>query len=157
LIIFMNTKNRNRQRAVSALAAGPRQVSLNHHKAHCVICTHSDRADIEEDFLPWRSAGDIAEEHQVGDRRTVYRHAHATGLWQRRRRNLRAALESLIEGVDTVEVTGDTVIRAAIAHARINDEGRYVDPTRRIIVTHKRQAHAKISRHTAHEIKGPND
>jgi hypothetical protein len=64
-------------------------------------------------------------------------------------------LESLIEGVDTVEVTGDTVIRAAIAHARINDEGN-VDPTRRIIVTHKRQAHAKISRHTAREIKAPN-
>ena len=153
----MSTKYKNRQGAASAPEAGPRRVSLNHHKAHCVICSHSDRADIEEDFLHWRSAGDIAEEHQVGDRRTVYRHAHATGLWQRRRRNLRAALESLIEGVDTVEVTGDTVIRAAIAHARINDEGRYVDPTRRIIVTHKREAHAKISRHTAHEIKRPND
>ena len=152
----MPTKNKNRQGAASAPGAGPRRVSLNHHKSHCVICSHSDRADIEEDFLHWRSAGDIAEEHQVGDRRTVYRHAHATGLWQRRRRNLRAALESLIEGVDTVEVTGDTVIRAAIAHARINDEGN-VDPTRRIIVTHKRQAQAKISRHTAHEIKGPND
>jgi hypothetical protein len=62
----MSTKNKNRQGAASALAAGPRQVSLNHHKAHCAICSHSDRADIEEDFLHWRSPGDIAEEHQLG-------------------------------------------------------------------------------------------
>ena len=41
---------------------------------------------------------DIAEDHRIGDRQTIYRHAHATGLWNRRRRNLRAALESLIEG-----------------------------------------------------------
>lgn len=153
----MNTKNKNRQGAASAPVAGPRRVSLNHHKAHCVICSHSDRADIEEEFLHWRSAGDIAEEHQVGDRRTVYRHAHAIGLWERRRRNLRAALESLIEGAANVEVTGDTVIRAVIAHARINNQGRYVDPTRRLIVAHKRQAPAEISRHTPREIKGPSD
>jgi len=153
----MNTKNRNRQGAASAPTAGPRRVSLNHHKAHCVICSHSDRADIEEEFLHWRSASDIAEEHQLGDRRTVYRHAHAIGLWDRRRRNLRSALESLIEGAANVAVTGDTVIRAVIAHARINKAGKYVDPIRRIAITHKRQPIEKISRHTPREIKAPND
>jgi hypothetical protein len=129
----MPGKKKNRKGAASAPPAGARKPSLSRHRRGCTICRHPNRAVIEEDFQRWRGAGDIAEEHELHDRQSVYRHAHATGLWERRRRNLRVALESLIEGAERVRVTGDTIVRAVIAHARINDEGKYVEPPRHIV------------------------
>ncbi|MGH9776066.1 MAG: hypothetical protein ACRD50_14095, partial [Candidatus Acidiferrales bacterium] len=54
-----------------------------------------------------------------------------------RQRNVRAALEYIIEQVEDIAPTcTDVVIRAVRAYTRINDRGQWVEPPRRLIVTH---------------------
>jgi hypothetical protein len=59
------------------------------HARKCAICHHPDREDLEEDFLAWRNAELIQKDYELPNYRTIYRHARATGLYQRRRENLR--------------------------------------------------------------------
>ena len=66
-------------------------VSRGRHEYQCSICSHAQRAEIEEAFVNWVSPGRIAKEHGVS-RDAVYRHAHALSLMEPRRRNVRAAL-----------------------------------------------------------------
>ncbi|MFZ0634976.1 MAG: hypothetical protein WA755_05640 [Candidatus Acidiferrales bacterium] len=134
----MTIKNKHRKRAADGARPARRRANLNRHKRVCAICRHAHRDAIEEDFLRWVSPADIAEQHKLYDRQTIYRHAHATGLWERRRHTLRFALESLIERAGHVKVTGDTIIRAVIAHTRINDDGKWIDPPQHTIVTRER-------------------
>lgn len=61
------------------------------------------------------------------DRATVYRHAHAFGLFAKRQRNIRAALEKIIEKAGEVEVTSAAVVAAVQAYAKINAAGQWVD------------------------------
>ena len=106
------------------------------HSRLCVICNHPDRAAIEFDFLNWRNPGDIVRAYRFRGLSTIYRHAHATGLFCKRRLNLRFALERIVERVNEVPVTANAVIRAARAVSRINDSGEWVDPPSRLIVEH---------------------
>lgn len=105
------------------------------HARICSICNHPDRDAIEEDFTHWHSPSDIAFDYHLPDRSSVYRHAHATGLFARRSRNLRFVLENLLERVDKVKVTAHAVIRAVRAYTRINDAGEWIEPPTRIIVS----------------------
>ncbi len=59
------------------------------------------------------------------DRSSIYRHAHATGLFALRRRNSRAVLERLVERVDEVSVTDVGILRALREYNRLNDEGQW--------------------------------
>jgi hypothetical protein len=45
-------------------------------------------------------------------RDSIYRHAHALGLMDKRRRNVRAALEKIIEKAGDVEVSATAVVSA---------------------------------------------
>src|SRR5690348_4676812 len=110
--------------------------TLSRHAAKCHICNHPDRAAIEFDFLNWRNPGDLVKGYRFRGLSTIYRHAHATGLFAKRRLNLRFAMERIVERVNEVPVTATSVIRAARAIARINDSGEWVDPPSRVIVTH---------------------
>lgn len=70
------------------------------------------------------------------DRHAVYRHAHATGLFAIRDRNLRRALGLIIHRAETARnITGDTVIRAVRTLAHINDAGEWVNPPTHVIVS----------------------
>ena len=80
-------------------------VSLGRHKRHCTICAHPQCEEIERDFINWKSPSAITTEYGLGDRTTVYRHAHALDLFTKRGRNVRAALEKIIERVGEVDVT----------------------------------------------------
>jgi len=82
---------------------------------------------MEADFVSWRSPGAIAQEYGLADRASVYRHAHALGLFSKRRRNLRAALERIIEKADEVDVTAAAVVAAVQAYSKINGNGQWVD------------------------------
>src|SRR5690348_1921070 len=95
-----------------------------------------DRAAIEFDFLNWRNPGDLVKGYRFRGLSTIYRHAHATGLFAKRRLNLHFAMERIVERVNEVPVTATSVIRAARAISRINDSGEWVDPPSRVIVTH---------------------
>jgi hypothetical protein len=104
-------------------------ISLGRHQRCCTICQHPDREEIETAFIAWRSPALIAEEYGLSDRKTVYRHAHALDLFPKRGRNIRAALESIIEKAGEVEVSASAVVAAVQAYAKINANGAWIDRT----------------------------
>jgi hypothetical protein len=112
------------------------QTDVSYHQRRCTICNHPQCYYIELDFLDWRSPAAIAKRYGIRDRASLYRHAHATGLFAYRRRNIAMALDNIIERADEVKITGSAVIRAVRARTRISDEGEWVDPPNRNIVTH---------------------
>ncbi len=59
----------------------------------------------------------------------MYRHAHALGLFQKRQRNVRAALNRIIERAESVDVTASAVVAAIQAYAKINSAGEWIDKT----------------------------
>ena len=101
-------------------------VSRGRHAAGCKICSHPKLEEIERQFVDWGNTTRIAKEYGL-TRDSVYRHAHATGLFVRRQRNIRAALERIIEKSEGVEVTASAVVSAIQAHAKINASGKWVD------------------------------
>ncbi len=56
---------------------------LERHQRKCVVCAHPDREIIEELFLHWHSPDDTAFHYRVPVR-SLFRHAHATGLYTQR-------------------------------------------------------------------------
>jgi hypothetical protein len=107
-------------------------VNLGRHRRSCSVCAHEKCTEIEEDFVGWKGPGRIAAEYGLADRRAVYRHAHALGLFERRRKNVRAALEAMIEKAAEVEVTGPCVVAAIQAYAKINAEGQWIDRSEQV-------------------------
>jgi hypothetical protein len=107
---------------------GPsKPVSLKRHQRQCTVCAHEKCAEIEADFVGWKSPIKIATEYALPDRMNVYRHAHALGLFDKRRRNVRAALERMIEKVDDVDVNAAAIVAAIQAYSKINAQGQWVD------------------------------
>lgn len=102
------------------------------HEQHCGICKHEERESIERDFIGWRSPITITEEYALSNRATVYRHAHALGLFAKRQRNIRAALERIIERSESVEINASAVVAAIVAYSKINSEGRFIERTERV-------------------------
>jgi hypothetical protein len=103
------------------------RVDLGRHQNSCTVCTHEQREEIESDFVAWKSAAGIAKEYGLADRASVYRHAHAFGLFAKRQRNLRGALERIIEQAGEVEVTASAVVAAVQAYAKINAQGQWIE------------------------------
>lgn len=102
-------------------------VNLGRHAAECKICAHPLRDETEHDFINWRSPAGIAKQYELTNRATVYRHAHALGLFSKRQRNVRAALERIIEQAGEVDVTAPAVVAAIQAYSKINAAGQWVD------------------------------
>jgi hypothetical protein len=93
------------------------------------VCGHERREEIEASFIAWQSPAAIAEEYGLADRSSVYRHANAVGLFPKRQRNIRAALERIIERADSVDVTASALVAAVQAYAKINAAGEWIDRT----------------------------
>jgi hypothetical protein len=110
-----------------SLPADVKPISLGRHKANCMVCAHEHCSEIEADFVSWKSPAAIATEYGLSDRVSVYRHAHAFGLFEKRKRNMRAALERIIEKAGDVEVTAAAVVTAVQAYAKINTQGQWID------------------------------
>jgi hypothetical protein len=107
-------------------------ISLGRHSRNCTICAHKHREEIGREFINWTGAKTIAKEFGLKDRTAVYRHAHATGLFPKRQRNIRAALEKIIERVGDVEVTSASIVAAVQTYARINSQGQWVERVERV-------------------------
>ncbi|HKV05059.1 MAG TPA: hypothetical protein VJO53_08140 [Candidatus Acidoferrales bacterium] len=103
----------------------------DHHRRHCTVCNHPFRSAIEEEFLHWASPDAISHHYSVGWR-SVYRHAHALGLFEQRGRNLRSALGNIIEHSNHVAPTADNVVRAIRAYACVNKSGKWIEPTKHV-------------------------
>jgi hypothetical protein len=111
------TKTRSRTQATN----------LGRHCRICTVCSHARCTEIEADFVSWRSPASITQEYGLADRASVYRHAHALGLFPKRQRNVRAALERIIEKAGDVEVSAAAVVAAVQAYSKINAAGQWVD------------------------------
>ena len=85
--------------------------ALAHHAARCGICRHPHRAELEQEFLGWVSAREIATEYKVS-KSAIYHHADVTGLLDQRRRNTMLALDRVIERVGDAKVTAASVLSA---------------------------------------------
>jgi hypothetical protein len=109
-----------------------KEVNLGRHAAECKICAHPQREEIEREFINWRSPAAIAKSYRLANRASVYRHAHAYGLFPKRQRNVRAALEKIIECAGEVEVNVAAVVSAVGAYTRINAAGQWVDRSEHI-------------------------
>jgi hypothetical protein len=62
----------------------------------------------------------------------MYRHAHAFSLFDKRRTNVRAALERIIEKAGEVEVSASAVVAAIQAYSKINAVGQWIDPSEQV-------------------------
>jgi hypothetical protein len=78
-------------------------------------------------FVSWRSPAAIAQEYGLADRSSIYRHAHALGLFAKRQRNVRAALERIIEKAGEVDVTASAIVGAVQAYSKINTAGQWIE------------------------------
>lgn len=104
---------------------------FDRHSRRCTVCAHPDRDAIEADFVRWRNPETIAGTYGLTDRASLYRHAHATGLFARRKRETCRVLENILECVDTCPAPMlDMLIRATRAYAHLDDQGRWFEPPR---------------------------
>ena len=85
-------------------SAGQDSATLPRTPQASELSCHQQREEIESAFIAWRSPAVIAEEYGLADRASVYRHAHALGLFQKRQRHVGAALERIIEKAGEVDV-----------------------------------------------------
>ncbi len=109
-----------------------KSVSIGRHRRNCSVCAHAVREEIEADFIAWRSPAVIAAEYGLADRSSVYRHARALGLFAKRQRNVRAALERIIERAGEVDVTASAVVAAVQAYSKINAAGQWIERTEQV-------------------------
>ena len=123
------------QRAGRARKTAP-ESSLARHARKCSICNHPDREAIEADFINWRSEETISYEFSLSSRTSIYRHAAATGLLRKRRLNLRGVCERIIERAEEAPPSAASILRALRIFAQITEDGQWIEPPKRSIVTH---------------------
>jgi hypothetical protein len=114
-----------------------RSTKLERHSRKCVVCQHPEREAIEEAYIHWATPGSLMDEFRLPSRLSIYRHALATGLSQRRRRRMVYSLELIVEQAGKTQASADTVIRAVRACSRLDEDGRWIDPPRRVIHEHR--------------------
>ena len=119
----------------SRASASKPETSSSRHQRKCTICHHADREEIEQMFLHWFSASSIYRRFLLKDRSTIYDHAHATGLYSRRRKNMRCALENIIERSDECPVSSNGIVRAIKAYYSVTDAGEWIEPASRVVYT----------------------
>lgn len=103
-------------------------VNLGRHQAQCTVCGHPQRQEIEEKWMDWGSAYRIEKQFGVSHD-SIYRHAHALGLFSRREKNIKRALERIIERVDDTIINGSTIIAAISAYLKINSARQGTEQT----------------------------
>ena len=108
---------------------GAGRVNLGRHMSQCSICQSSDREDIEEAFVNWGFTNDIAKQYGVS-RDAIYRHAHAFDLFRKRTRNIKRALEPIIERGENVKYgfTPGAFVSAIRAYAAIVRQEQQDEP-----------------------------
>jgi hypothetical protein len=67
------------------------------HQRKCLVCSHPDREQIEEEFIHWHDVWYLAKHYNIADYRSIYRHARVFRLIERRRENRRYMLDRILE------------------------------------------------------------
>jgi hypothetical protein len=111
--------------------------SEDRHSRKCTICNHPEREAIDEAFLHWSRGERIVRDYNLPSLSSLYRHAHACGLWNLRRFKIRCALDRLIEQAGDCKPSGNAIIRAIEMSCNFDENDRYVAPNKRVIVEHR--------------------
>jgi len=91
---------------------------------HCLqLAAGGNRSGLHRLEIPGGDCRGISAGGQVKRLPTCAR----TGAFQKRQRNVRAALERIIEKAGEVDVTASAVIAAVQAYAKINSAGEWID------------------------------
>lgn len=110
---------------------------LSRHSRKCSVCSHPDRDVIEAEFIRWSNPDDLVTYFNLGGRSAIYRHAHATGLFARRKRELCRTLETILETSDSATFeTAPVLISAARIYSHLDEEGRWYEPPKTIRILH---------------------
>ena len=109
-----------------------KKLSIGRHRRACSMCAHPQCAEIEAAFVSWRSPAVIAQEFGLADRATVYRHAHAFGLFEKRQRNVRSALGAIIEQAGRGRGDGICSCAGDQAYAKLNAAGQWIERTEQV-------------------------
>ncbi|HEV2385935.1 MAG TPA: hypothetical protein VGS20_01655 [Candidatus Acidoferrales bacterium] len=115
-----------------ALAPRASAPDLRKHRAKCSICRHPQLRQIEDDFLDWASAREIARAYKLPAHSTLLHHAHAMGLFHRRRKNLQRVLDRIIEKTDEAKPSAAAIVSAIRLAADLNTQGEWLEPGDRI-------------------------
>jgi hypothetical protein len=137
----VSTSRPHRRRPPSLLASHKRpgrkslaeMSALERHARKCLVCRHRDREDIESDFLHWHDVSDIIIDYKLPNRRILYRHARATGLYELRMANIRDAAALIASRAEYAKATASSVLKAIQACSQIDSLGRWVTPPTRTI------------------------
>jgi hypothetical protein len=123
------------------------------HARHCRVCAHPLREEIEHEFLRWVPSHQIVRTYELDDpllptgrgRFSLYRHARAVGLYPRRARNIRTALEHMIESAAVVSLSGSNVLQAIRMFTQMDEDGRTIEGRRSNVQVTYRIEHAASS------------
>jgi hypothetical protein len=126
------SRSRSASKPVPVETPEPRS-PLERHSRRCLICRHKDREDIESDFLQWNNSVEITIEYDIPSVNILYRHVHATGIYEQRLKNMRFAAERMVDKVETVKPSANAILRAMRACAQINEHGEWIEPPTRVI------------------------
>lgn len=93
-------------------------ISMGRHQSQCTICQHPHCREIEEAWIHWGYTYQIARDYGVS-RDSIYRHAHALKLFQKRQANRKLVYEKIIERTDSTIMNGSTVLAALKTYDKI--------------------------------------
>jgi hypothetical protein len=110
------------------------ETPLERHERKCLVCHHPERETIEDMFVHWHQPFRMAHDYDL-PLRSLYRHAHATGLLAARRRNLRCVLDHILERATSIHITSDSIVRAVRAYTCLTDDNKWVEPATHVIVS----------------------
>jgi len=138
--------------------AGQPQINFARHARLCYICHHPNRDEIEQAFIDWVPNNEIRYEFQLDYSHSIYRHARAAGLFERRRRNVGLALQHMIEKAGNLAVTPESVIHAIHALSRLDETGRWNDAIQKVVVAKhavfSHESRASLSAPPGRELRG---
>ncbi len=97
--------------------------------------------------MNWESPTEIIRRYGITTKDSLYNHAHVTGLMDRRNRNVKLALARLVEHAGEIIPNANAIVQAAIAIARINGQGVFIERQERVDLT------ALWSRMTGEELR----
>lgn len=109
--------------------------SFEHHRRKCLVCNHPEREAIEELFINWHSPRAIHGEfgiHPRLDWSSIYRHARAAGLYAKRRKNLRAVFDLVLEQAADVAPTAHGIVAVVRGYSCLTDTHEWVEPEKRV-------------------------
>jgi hypothetical protein len=109
------------------------------HQRKCLVCEHPCREEIEELFLQWHQPYSLAYQFEIPSR-SLYRHAHAAGLYEARQQNLHFVLDRFLERVQEATVTGDSIIRAIRAYSCLTPNNKWIEHPTRVIYSSESKA-----------------